>query len=78
MRTNVHYGKILEEVSTFVDCEQAHLFGRGAATESWREELFLALPTLFLASPILGTQTSEPARRLQTWRSDMQITAVIM
>ena len=22
----------------FIACEQAHLFGRGAATESWREE----------------------------------------
>ena len=53
-----------------IACEQAHLFGWGAATESWREEwgeeksLFLALHALFLASPVLGTQTSEPARRL--------------
>ena len=52
-----------------VACEQAHLFGRGASTKRWREEwgevksLFLALPTLFLASTVLGT--SEPARRLQ-------------
>ena len=31
-----------------------HLFGRGAATESWQKE----------GAPVLGTQTSEPARRL--------------
>ena len=30
-------------------------------TGSRSRELFLALPTVFLASPVLGTQTSEPA-----------------
>ena len=33
-------------------------------TGSRNRELFLALPTLFLASSVLDTQTSEPARRL--------------
>ena len=46
------------DVNFWLACEQAHLFGRGASTKSWRE----ALPTLFLASPVLGT--SEPAGRL--------------
>ena len=44
-----------------VPCEQAHLFGQGAATESWQEE-WGKEKSLFLASLVLGTQTSEPHR----------------
>ena len=38
------------------------LFQSSTLTESLEQAIFLALPTLFLASPVLGT--SEPARRL--------------
>ena len=58
--------KFLLRFSIFVACEQAHLFGWGAASESWREEWGFSVPHSFSpASLVLGTQTSEPARRLQ-------------
>ena len=58
--------KFLLRFSILVACKQARLFGWGAATESWREQWgFSARHSFSPASRVLGTQTSEPARRLQ-------------
>ena len=59
VRAQASYGNITVLSLLKLACEQAHLFWTGSLDRELARRMG---PTLFLASPVLGT--SEPARRL--------------